>query len=648
MRTRVVVLLLAGVMLASCGTRLPDSEFSQATTQVTSKSASPESGDALDVGGDVASEVAPSSGDDASAGNTPSAVANEASTGDPSTRAKVGATDEGPNRASDVGITETTITLGNITAENGVLGDAFAPAVRGVRAWAAATNAAGGIHGRKIILKTCDDREDRNRDLSCAQQLIERDKVFALVGTNSRAFGGAAQYLADHEVPVLGFPITNSYYRYPTFFSVYRNGYPRDGKHAGVNGNLVYSTGIFRWFAQNLNINKAAVFEYDIDESKQAGQAFAKALKLEGFEVTEYTVSFAAPSFDQGVAQMQRDGTQIIFDTMDDGANRKLCDAMERRKFSVKAKVSTIVAMGDSVGNNYNDTCRNVVFIPSSTRNYQQTAVPEIAKFRDAYKKYQPGLPVHQWALEGWLLAQLTRKYVDSAAPTRKGFVKFLNGLTAMTATESTSASTGASATRQPAGSRTASRSHAGSTPPAAGPTRRPSSRSVTPTPNNSPPRRWSKATSAAPKRQNASGGQEARGVGHVLQFAGFADPFDLALGQHVAEVGELHRVGEVLLDQHDGAALVTQRSDAIHELFDDDRRQAHRQFVEHQHLRVTGEGAARRRASAARRPTGVRPPGPCGRRARGTRWSPRDRSPPSCRRRARRCGGRWRGCRAR
>ena len=79
-----------------------------------------------------------------------------------------------------------------------------------MRAWTAYTNAHGGIRGRKVILKTCDDREDRNRDLACAQQLVEKDKVFALVGTNSRSFGGAAQYLADHEIPTLGEPIPNS------------------------------------------------------------------------------------------------------------------------------------------------------------------------------------------------------------------------------------------------------------------------------------------------------------------------------------------------------------------------------------------------------------------------------------------------------
>lgn len=420
---RAAALLLSGITLAACGTRLPDSDFAQASTQVTTRQLTRGSASS----DESSTDATDSSVDDQSTpgdnGNAPSSV--DAPTGD----GKVSASDDGPNTASDGGVTANSIVIGNITAENGVLGDAFAPAVRGMRAWAAAVNAAGGIHGRKIVLKTCDDREDRNRDLQCAQQLVERDKVFAIVGANSRSFGGAAQYLADREIPVLGFPITNSYYRYPTFFSIYQNGYARDGKTVGVNGNLLYPTGIFRWFKQNLNITKGAVFEYDIDESKQAGQGFAKGMKIEGFDVTEYTVSFAAPSFDSAVAQMQREGTQIIFDTMDDGANRKLCDAMERRKFSVKAKVSTIVAMGDSVGNNYNDTCRNSVYVPSSTKNYMATSVPEVAKFREAYKRYQPGLPVHQWALESWVLAQMMREYIDTPSPTRKGLVKHLNGL---------------------------------------------------------------------------------------------------------------------------------------------------------------------------------------------------------------------------
>ena len=118
------------------------------------------------------------------------------------------------------------------------------------------------------------------------------------------------------------------------------------------------------------------MFAYDIDESKQAGDGFAAGPELEGFEVDPYTVSFAAPSFDQAVADMQRQGTQIIFDAMDDGANRKLCDAMARRQFKVKAKVSTVVSMGDSVGNDYNDTCRNCVYIPGDSIPYTRHQRP--------------------------------------------------------------------------------------------------------------------------------------------------------------------------------------------------------------------------------------------------------------------------------
>jgi branched-chain amino acid transport system substrate-binding protein len=327
-------------------------------------------------------------------------------------------------------VTENSITIGTIVAENGVLGDAFAPTARGMRAWAAYTNAHGGIKGRQVVLKTCDDREDRNRDLACAQQLVERDKVFALIGTNSRSFGGSAQYLADHEIPVIGEPITNSFARYPTMFSVYQNGYPRDGKTVGYKGQLVNTSGIDRWFKQNMNVSKAAVFAYDIDESKQAGQFIQKGLQLEGYSQADmYIVSFAAPSFDQAVAEMQSKGTEIVFDAMDDGANRKLCDAMERRNFKPKAKVSTVVSLGDRVGTDYNDTCRNIVFVGGQTINYQSTSVPEIAKFRDAYARYQPNLPLHQWALEGWMMGNLFKSYANTAAPTRKGFVSYLNGL---------------------------------------------------------------------------------------------------------------------------------------------------------------------------------------------------------------------------
>src|SRR5688572_13016481 len=104
---------------------------------------------------------------------------------------------------------------------------------------------------------------------------------------------------------------------------------------------------------------------------------------------------------------------------MDDGANRKLCDAMARRRFSVQAKVSTSVSFGEKVGTNYNDTCRNSVFIPGSTIPYTETSNPAVKQFRDAYARYQPGKEPHQWALEAWLQGQLVAEGIAKmgAAP---------------------------------------------------------------------------------------------------------------------------------------------------------------------------------------------------------------------------------------
>lgn len=429
---RALVLLMAAMSVAACGTRLPDEAFAPEQQIVSTGDEATDGDDDRGSGrttttasGGTGSDGSTPSGGDGSGGDT---GRTGGTPGDGQTGREGDAGDEGPNRASDVGITETTIRLGNITAEDGVLGDAFAPAVRGLRAWVQHTNASGGIRGRTIELFTCDDREDRARTLECARRLVEQDDVYALVATNTRALGGASQYLADNDVPVIGFPINNAFYRYPEFFTIYGTSYERNGDTVGIDGNIVSLSGQYRWFRQNLDVSRAAVFNYDIAESAQAGDTMVRGLEAEGFRVNRYTVSFAAPSFDQAVADMERRGIELVYDAMDDGANRRLCDAMARRGYKPEAKVSTVVIMGDGVGSNYNETCRNAIFVPNESLPYTSGA-EEIAEFRDAYARYQPGLPLHQWALEAWAIGNIARDAIESMgpAPTRAGFIEYLD-----------------------------------------------------------------------------------------------------------------------------------------------------------------------------------------------------------------------------
>jgi branched-chain amino acid transport system substrate-binding protein len=431
-----LVATTAAVLAAACGTRLPDSAF--APTPV-----SPDAGPARAAGTQEAPDVPPvddpsSAGPDqtlpGAASGSPGAAGPVAgpngntsgrTTGGPSGAAA------GPNQASDVGVTPTSIKIGNITAGSGVLGDTFLPALRGLQAWVAATNARGGINGRRIELVACDDREDRTRSLACAKRLVEQEKVFALLADNTRAEGGHAPYVNAAGVPVINIPITNAAYRFPHYWSIYGSNYPRDGKTVGWRGKLVNSTAPYRWFKEKLGVKKAAVFYYDLAESRQAGRWYAQGLALEGFEVVEFPVNFANPNFDQPAAQMKAKGIEIVFDSIDDGANRKLCDAMSRNGFLPRAKVSTIVAFGESIGSDFPKDCRNVIYITHDSANAWDTSHPVVRQFRADYARYKPRDELHQWALEGWAIGRLFGQALAAmgATPTRAGLEDWLRSL---------------------------------------------------------------------------------------------------------------------------------------------------------------------------------------------------------------------------
>jgi branched-chain amino acid transport system substrate-binding protein len=447
---KIAVLLVSLGLVAACGTRLPDSAFVSSGGGQTDGALSPAPGDdrqpgddATDTtlaGGDASGDPIDGGGsspNDTTATGDGGGGGDDGSTGSsdttPSGSGDGGNTSSGPNEASDVGVTATEIKIGNITAVTGGLGDAFAPSQRGLQTFVSYINAKGGVNGRKITLIVCDDKEDRTRALACARKLIEQDKVFALIANNTRAMGGAATYINDKAVPdFFGIPITMAYYRFPHLWEEYGNGYERDGKTVGYKGMFMQQTTLYRWFRLNLNLKKAAVFYYDPPaESKQAGDFIKKGLELEGYQVTAYPLNFANPNFDQPVLQMQRNGTEIVFDAIDDGANRKMCDSFARYGYQPKAKVSTIVAYGDSVGTDFAEICRDVYYIGGNTRTYADTSFPGVKLFRDAFARYKPGVEVHQWALEGWLSGQGFAEAVESmgAKPTRKGLEDWLRGL---------------------------------------------------------------------------------------------------------------------------------------------------------------------------------------------------------------------------
>ena len=441
-------------MVSACGTRLPNSAFVNANQGGSGQGIA-----AGDQGSGDQSGNGGTAGDQGTAGssgvNGGTAGSNGSSgpggSGGPTGAANGGGGAGGPNTASDVGVTPNSIKIGNITSIQGEFGpDAFSPSLYGLQSWADGVNARGGINGRKVSIDTCDDRDTGDGNLACAQTQVEQDKIFVFLANNSQSSSRSANYTYTKGVPDLGFPLNNGYQKYPTMFDFYaNNGAVRDAKQVGVNGQRYQESGVYRWFAQQKGISKAAVFFFNIAVSAQQGYAFENDLAAEGIQ-TVYEgggstkggsgENFAAPEFDTDVVNMKAKGVQGIWDAMDVGSNQKLCSAMDRGQFTsgnttLKAKVSTIEAWSQKVGTDFSSPCRNFVYSTGNSAPYSDTSNAVVRSFLNDFSKYQPGRYLHEWAAEGWAMGLEFQHAAESMGPnlTRKGFMAWLNNLNAYT-----------------------------------------------------------------------------------------------------------------------------------------------------------------------------------------------------------------------
>lgn len=100
------------------------------------------------------------------------------------------------------GVTATTITIGQSAALTGPSTNLGKEMREGALAYFDEVNRQGGVHGRKIVLKTVDDAYDAERAAKNTIQLIEKDGVFALFGYAGTAQAKAALPFAEkNDVP---------------------------------------------------------------------------------------------------------------------------------------------------------------------------------------------------------------------------------------------------------------------------------------------------------------------------------------------------------------------------------------------------------------------------------------------------------------
>jgi branched-chain amino acid transport system substrate-binding protein len=108
------------------------------------------------------------------------------------------------------GVTAKTIVLGQSAAFTGPAGQLGIQMNAGTKAYFDYINAKGGVHGRRIELKTRDDRYEANLAVENTKELIDEDRVFALVSyVGTPTTGAAMPIITEAKIPLVG-PFTGA------------------------------------------------------------------------------------------------------------------------------------------------------------------------------------------------------------------------------------------------------------------------------------------------------------------------------------------------------------------------------------------------------------------------------------------------------
>ena len=298
----------------------------------------------------------------------------------------------------------TPIRVGIITsATSPVGGDTFTGPRDGAKAYFDRLDARGGIDGHPVEVRLCDDGGSGVGNNACVQQLVDEDKVVALVATTALDYAGASRVSHARVPDIGGQPIGSAYDTYPHLYGIYGSLAPRAGT-PGWGGKLYGGTEVYRYFKRERGARTAAVVSYNQAASAAYARLVEQGLKAEGYKVVTEQVDFALPNFRAVAADLKQQGVDLVFDAIDTHGNAQLCEAMDQVGAKVIAKVTNVQNWTSTVPEDYKNAprCRNALWATGSSRDFDDTSQAAVRDFRDATK----GLKTHsQWQLEGWAAA---------------------------------------------------------------------------------------------------------------------------------------------------------------------------------------------------------------------------------------------------
>jgi ABC-type branched-subunit amino acid transport system substrate-binding protein len=322
---------------------------------------------------------------------------------------------------SEVGVTSTSIKLGITLPMDGSAKFGYNQLPGAMKAYFDYVNANGGVNGRKISLVVKDDGYLPKRAIQNTQDLIGKDKVFAMIGAlgtaNNKAVASAVN-LGRRGIPSLfintGFSGFNDRKAFPTSSTIL----PSYIMEAKLMGKFVKET---------YPGKKVCILYQDDDFGDDALVGFDKS-----HGNLDFAVKVAYPSLAQGVAgvpdswvaKFKTGGceVQIVFGVAT--ATLYTVQAAAKAGYAPKWILGSVGADIPSIDP------RTTAYIAGATSMSFMPSVVDpkdeyVAQFKEIYAKYNAGAKFTSWALIGMNNAFIAVQALKAAGknPTRKSLL---------------------------------------------------------------------------------------------------------------------------------------------------------------------------------------------------------------------------------
>jgi ABC-type branched-subunit amino acid transport system substrate-binding protein len=317
------------------------------------------------------------------------------------------------------------VNIGNISTLSAGL---FTGAVVGTKAYADYVNSQGGIHGRKLVVDTYDDKFTGAGNKQSTTEAVQKD--FATVGGFSLEdnFGGTV-LAANPGVPNVAQILDSVTNSLPNSFS------PNPVAGGWPLGPLAYFQ---KKFPAAVPHTGALIANYGSAETVWAGEK--AAMTHLGYKVVyDPTFSVSQTDFTQNVIAMRNAGVKILFlEQMPQNYASSVVTALAQQNFHPVLVVGASAYSEALVPSSGGAAAIDGAYLEQPTALYlgeDATDVPAVSTFLTWVQKASPGFKADYYTLSGWLSAELFSQALRAAGsnPSRGSVLQALRSTTSFT-----------------------------------------------------------------------------------------------------------------------------------------------------------------------------------------------------------------------